>query len=275
MIVAFAFSSHTKHALSGPDAANIPAAKLNRAQHQRLTTGAFSFCNGRGTESLNVRRQASSARPCHHGSGTSALRRHPSSAPSTLSSLKLRATDCFGQMPNSRGTGARLRAPFSIRGKEIIPTEATAEIGLAAFCSLSRAPVGRERQGTCFLECFWNRTIRRNEKMQRAMHAGGYGNISVVELQSLIQQCTVRLLDVRTDAEVARGRIPQAESLPLHLLPLRLNEMDKKATTVFYCQTGGRSAQAAAFAAANGFSDVHNLQGGIVAWARAGLPVDA
>jgi len=44
---------------------------------------------------------------------------------------------------------------------------------------------------------------------------------------------------------------------------------------VFYCQMGGRSAQAAAFAAANGFSDVYNLQGGIAAWMQAGLPVSA
>jgi rhodanese-related sulfurtransferase len=82
------------------------------------------------------------------------------------------------------------------------------------------------------------------------------------------------LLDVRTDAEVARGKIPQGDSLPLHLLPLRLGGMDKNSPTVFYCQTGGRSAQAAAFAAANGFADVYNLEGGIMAWLRAGLPIE-
>jgi rhodanese-related sulfurtransferase len=90
----------------------------------------------------------------------------------------------------------------------------------------------------------------------------------------MLQQGSLRLMDVRTDAEVARGKIPQGESLPLHLLPLRLNEMDKNSTTIFYCQMGGRSAQAAAFAVANGFSDVYNLQGGITAWAQAGLPIE-
>ena len=79
--------------------------------------------------------------------------------------------------------------------------------------------------------------------------------------------------EVRTDAEMARGRIPQGVSLPLHLLPLRLNEMDKNAATVFYCQMGGRSGQAAAFAAASGFAEVYNLQGGIIAWVQAGLPI--
>lgn len=103
----------------------------------------------------------------------------------------------------------------------------------------------------------------------------GFKNITVAELQAMLQQGGLRLVDVRTDAEVARGKIPQGDSLPLHLIPLRLNELDKTRPTVFYCQMGGRSAQAAAFATANGFADVYNLQGGITAWAHAGLPIAA
>jgi len=101
----------------------------------------------------------------------------------------------------------------------------------------------------------------------------GFRNITIAELETVLQRGGARLLDVRTDAEVARGRIPQGDPLPLHLIPLRLHEMDKTRPTVFYCQTGGRSAQAAAFAAANGFSEVYNLQGGITAWMQAGLSV--
>lgn len=100
-----------------------------------------------------------------------------------------------------------------------------------------------------------------------------FKNITADELQMMLQQGGLRLVDVRTDAEIARGKIPQGEPLPLHLIPLRINEMDKAVTTVFYCQMGGRSAQAAAFAAANGFADVYNLQGGIIGWAQAGLPI--
>ncbi len=100
-----------------------------------------------------------------------------------------------------------------------------------------------------------------------------FKNITVAELVKLLQKSNLKLIDVRTDAEIARGKIPQGEALPLHLLPLRMHDLDKSATTVFYCQVGGRSAQAAAFAAANGFSDVYNLQGGITAWAHADLPI--
>lgn len=103
----------------------------------------------------------------------------------------------------------------------------------------------------------------------------GFKNLGVAELDAMLKTGGLRLVDVRTDAEVARGKIPQGESIPLHLIPLRLHELDKNAPVVFYCQMGGRSAQAAAFAVANGFADVYNLQGGITAWAHAGLPVSA
>lgn len=89
----------------------------------------------------------------------------------------------------------------------------------------------------------------------------------------MLAQGKVRLVDVRTEAEIARGYICGATKLPLHLLPLKLNELDVKAPTVFYCQMGGRSAQAAAFAVAHGFAEVYNLQGGITAWAQSGAPI--
>ncbi|MFH2133882.1 MAG: rhodanese-like domain-containing protein [Pseudomonadota bacterium] len=95
-------------------------------------------------------------------------------------------------------------------------------------------------------------------------------NITVAELHELLDKPEVQLVDVRTDAEIARGRIKGAICMPLHLLPLRLNELAKDKTTVFYCQMGGRSAQAAAFASAQGLSGAANLQGGILAWAQSG-----
>lgn len=104
-------------------------------------------------------------------------------------------------------------------------------------------------------------------------NGSSFKNITAAELEMKLRQGGLRLVDVRTDAEIAQGMIPQGEPLPLHLLPVRLGEMDKNAATVFYCRSGGRSAQAAAFAAANGFTDAYNLQGGIIAWANAGLPI--
>lgn len=106
-------------------------------------------------------------------------------------------------------------------------------------------------------------------------NASGFRNITAAELQNLVQQGGLRVLDVRTDSEITQGKILQGEPLPLHLVPMRLAGMDKYATTVFYCRSGGRSAQPAAFVAANGFADVYNPQGGITAWAQARLPISS
>jgi rhodanese-related sulfurtransferase len=115
---------------------------------------------------------------------------------------------------------------------------------------------------------------RKGIKMPDSVQHSHFKEISVAELAALLQQGGIRLLDVRTDAEVARGKIPQSDPMPLHLIAQHLPALDKAASTVFYCQMGGRSAQAAAFAVANGFADVYNLRGGITAWIQAGLPTE-
>ena len=97
-----------------------------------------------------------------------------------------------------------------------------------------------------------------------------FKNISARELIALHAEEKIKIIDVRTDAEIAHGFIKGATKLPLHLLPLNMMQLDKHVATVFYCQMGGRSAQAAAFAANQGMQDVYNLQGGITAWAQAG-----
>lgn len=82
------------------------------------------------------------------------------------------------------------------------------------------------------------------------------------------------LIDIRTQAEVARGMIPDAKFLPMHLIPLQLQRIaasDKP--VVLYCRTGARSAQACLFLAQQGVGNVLNLAGGIVSWAQHGLPI--
>lgn len=102
-----------------------------------------------------------------------------------------------------------------------------------------------------------------------------FKNITATELQAMLSAGSTTLVDVRTDAEIARGYIKGATKLPLHLLPMRLAEFERNTSLVFYCQMGGRSAQAAAFATNQGYADVYNLQGGILAWAQSGQPLTA
>jgi len=95
------------------------------------------------------------------------------------------------------------------------------------------------------------------------------------QLEQLRQAGTVALLDVRTDPEVARGSIPGSGHIPLNQLPGRYRELDPQVLLVVYCQSGARSAQACAWLAEHGFEQVRNLQGGVLAWTRAGLPLTA
>lgn len=84
----------------------------------------------------------------------------------------------------------------------------------------------------------------------------------------------IRLIDVRTPLESARGIIPGAECLPLHLIPLRVDELRGHDRLIVYCQSGARSAQARCFPVARGRSGVYNLLGGIVAWASTGQALE-
>ena len=100
-------------------------------------------------------------------------------------------------------------------------------------------------------------------------------HIDVAELQRMLQQDGARLLDVRTEAETARGIIAGAQCIPLHLLPARAAELDSRAPLIVSCQSGGRSAQACAWLTAQGFERVFNLHGGVLAWIREGKDLTA
>ena len=100
--------------------------------------------------------------------------------------------------------------------------------------------------------------------------------VDVHALKDLIDQGkNVRLIDVRSIAEMAAGIIPNAEKLPLHTLPARLHEIDSDDHCVLYCRSGARSAQGVGFMAAQGFDNVFNLRGGIMAWQQLGMPLVA
>ena len=75
------------------------------------------------------------------------------------------------------------------------------------------------------------------------------------------------LVDVRTSDERARARIEG--SILLDDEGLRtVSSLAKGTKLVFYCHTGVRSQSAAEHFRAEGFTDVHNLEGGIDAWSR-------
>ena len=81
------------------------------------------------------------------------------------------------------------------------------------------------------------------------------------------------LVDVRELGEVVGGRAEGAVLLPLSTFGLRYRELPIDRPLLIVCQSGYRSALAAAYLAANGYPDAVNVAGGMTAWERAGLAV--
>ncbi len=75
------------------------------------------------------------------------------------------------------------------------------------------------------------------------------------------------LVDVREPWEFERCCIEGSRSIPLQQLPVHAESLPQDRDLVLVCHHGGRSAQAAMWLARNGFARVHNLEGGVDAWA--------
>jgi CRP-like cAMP-binding protein len=73
-----------------------------------------------------------------------------------------------------------------------------------------------------------------------------------------------QLIDVRLEAEFAEGSLKGSTNLPLYLLRLKANTLDRKRTYILFCQSGRRSAAAAFLLTQRGF-DARVLDGGLAA----------
>ncbi|MGV7208200.1 rhodanese-like domain-containing protein [Oxalobacteraceae bacterium A2-2] len=95
------------------------------------------------------------------------------------------------------------------------------------------------------------------------------------EVTLLINRGKTTILDVRDAQEFSAGHLPDAKNIPLKDLPQRVSELDKlkNRAVVVVCQKGTRAFAASALLQKAGFADVVNLEGGIAAWQKAGLPL--
>lgn len=104
---------------------------------------------------------------------------------------------------------------------------------------------------------------------------GGSNAVTPTEAILLINREDALMLDVREAAEYINGHVPDSRNIPAGQLEERVGELDKFKNTplVLICQSGARSSSACSRLAKLGFTRVHNLSGGIGAWAQAGLPL--
>ena len=79
----------------------------------------------------------------------------------------------------------------------------------------------------------------------------------------------IQIIDVREDAEVAIGTIPNSKHIPLAQVLTRMNEIDPNRETVVHCKMGGRSARAIDALQRSGYRGrLINLKGGIIGWSN-------
>jgi len=93
--------------------------------------------------------------------------------------------------------------------------------------------------------------------------------ITVKELKQMMdEKKPFVLVDVREPHEYQICRIDGAKLIPLGDVPKRMHELNSADDIVVHCRSGVRSARAVEFLMKSGFKKIHNLQGGVLAWAR-------
>ncbi len=97
--------------------------------------------------------------------------------------------------------------------------------------------------------------------------------IEVLELKTKLEKGeTFHFIDCREQEEWDDSRIEGATLLPLSVFQEKYESVlpDKNAQIVLQCRSGKRSMNACMFLLSKGYTDLNNLEGGILAWAEAG-----
>lgn len=74
------------------------------------------------------------------------------------------------------------------------------------------------------------------------------------------------LLDVREPVEIAACAVPGSTPIPMRQIPENLSELPRDRLILALCHVGQRSLRVTQYLRANGFNQVSNVAGGIVAW---------
>ncbi|GJL71704.1 MAG: rhodanese-like domain-containing protein [Nitrosomonas sp.] len=91
----------------------------------------------------------------------------------------------------------------------------------------------------------------------------------------LINYQNAQVVDVRDDSEFAAGHLPDSKHIPAEKMSERWYELEKykENPIVMIYKSGARTSKPSSILHKNGFTQVHDLKGGIDAWRRANLPI--
>jgi rhodanese-related sulfurtransferase len=93
------------------------------------------------------------------------------------------------------------------------------------------------------------------------------------QVSELMQRGEIQLIDVRAPYEHEAGRIGGDRLIVLTELAAQAESIDRDRPVVFYCRSGSRSAMATQAFRGAGY-DAHNMEGGLLDWAAAELPLE-
>ncbi len=104
----------------------------------------------------------------------------------------------------------------------------------------------------------------------------GIKDVDIPAAMQLINHKNALVLDVREENEYSGGHILDAKLIPLLRLKERIGELERyrERPIVVVCRSGNRSATACALLGNREFGQAYNLAGGMLAWQKAGMPVE-
>ncbi len=99
--------------------------------------------------------------------------------------------------------------------------------------------------------------------------------LGIDEFAAKTAEANVVVLDVRTPGEFAQGRLANAINIDFQSgnFEAEISKLDKNATYAVYCRSGNRSGQAVKVMTDLGFTNLYDMDGGVIDWAAAGKPL--
>lgn len=104
----------------------------------------------------------------------------------------------------------------------------------------------------------------------------GVAQIGPADAINMINHEKAVVIDVREDKEFVEGHIINSIHIPLGNVQQRIDELKahSQKPIIVSCRSGARSNAACSMLRKNGFENVFNLKGGIMAWQNASLPLN-
>lgn len=176
-----------------------------------------------------------------------------------------------GHIPGAFGIGAG--GNLSVWSSWVVPYDVPILLVVDTAAALERVVRGLVRVGHDDIQGFLEGGM--DAWSGSGLSTARTDQLAPADLAGRMERNDIYVLDVRSDTEFADGHIAGAHNLMAGYLPDRLEAVPNGSQTVaLVCRSGYRSTVAASVLERAGFTNVHNVAGGMNAWRAARLPVE-